>query len=270
MADAIVDEPADERAHIVAALDYLTRTIDASVAAAPEGAEADPQEAAALVRQLVAIFAEHDYDVTAIRESGAEDELVEIILPYEEVMSRLTEFLTVGCGADIEVLTDAGAKLAPIIAEANSWPMVPLTDGSTGIHMWVPDDWSETEGLDDAGGEFAAVRSAPDLVAYSDTWTTPGVAVVAFYVEAGTADAASRLAISLAPQCTEVSVEPYDDGLYVGLLGRYEMCDGTDTAVEVLTATDSSEAIEIVAEFQLPAGTDRIIVDRMLATLAVG
>lgn len=253
-----------------ASLNFLQFTIDLSAQAAPAELAAEPQRAGALVGEISDTLAAYGDDIDALGLSGDIAALEPLVVELETIMEQLAGFLANVCGSPMWTLDDLAIKLAAVFPAAADWPLVPWQDASGLVQMYVPSAWSEVESLTDETAGVIGLQASADLAGYAETWDVAGVAAVGLFVDAGTADPLGNIELTLAGSCTEVSTVPYDDGVYAGELRRYEGCEGTETAVAILFATDSDAELEILVEFQLPPGTDPGVVDQVLATFAIG
>jgi hypothetical protein len=90
-------------------------------------------------------------------------------------------------------------------------------------------------------------------------------------VDAGSADTAGLVDEALAAaDCTLDSSEPYEDPVYAGELHLFSGCAGIETTAVVVAVTDIDRTVEALLEFQFPDGTDRELLDRMLASFVAG
>jgi hypothetical protein len=260
--------PAPDQAE--AALAVLIFTVDAAAASAPPEMEAQPARAAELLAEIEAVFDRYGYDTEAMGAAPEIDELNSAFDEYSAIMTELTEFLSDVCGSQLDVLDSQAAKLSPVIVELRDWPLQPIADQAGDIRLFVPLDWTEWIGSTEIG-VTTVLEASPSIEDFESTWNAPGVLVSVTRVDAGTADATGLVDEALATaDCTLDSTEPYEDAVYVGELHLFSGCAGIETTAVVLAVTDIDRTVEALLEFQFPDGTDRELLDRMLASFVAG
>jgi hypothetical protein len=263
-----LQDPTPDQAE--AALTVLIFTVDAAVASAPAGMEAQPARAAELLAEIETAFSQYEYDVDALGEAPEIDELNQTFEDYTTVVDDLTEFLAETCESQLDVLDSQAAKLSPVIVELRDWPLQPIANQAGDIRLFVPLDWTEWIGSTEIGAA-TVLEASPSIEDFESTWNAPGVLVSVTRVEPGSADATGLVDEALATtDCTLDSTEAYLDLAYVGELHLFSGCGGIGTTAVVLTVTDEEQAVEAMLEFQFPDGTDRELLDRMLASFVAG
>jgi hypothetical protein len=263
-----LEQPTPEQAE--AALAVLTFTVDAAVASAPAGMEAQPARAAELLAQIDAVFSRYEYDVDALAAAPEIDDIDRTFEEYTTVLDELTAFLSEACATQLDVLDSQATKLSPVIVELRDWQLQPIADQAGDIRLFVPLDWSEWIGSTELG-EATVLEASPSIEDFESTWNEAGVLVSVTRVDAGTADATGLVDEALASSdCTLDGTEPYEDAIYVGELHLFSGCAGIATTAAVLTVTDLDRTVEAMLEFQFPDGTDRELLDRMLTSFVAG
>ena len=265
----VLTEPTPEQAE--AALSILAFTIDAAIESAPAGMDAEPRRMADIIGQINAGFAAYDYDVDAFAASPEAEGLNVLFDEYGSVVSELTGFVDARCTATSPVLDSHAAKLAPQIDRLRDLPLQPIANQAGDIRLFVPLEWSEWIGTTEVES-VTFLEASDDIERFESTWNAPGVVATVSYVGAGNAVPDELFDSSSAgPDCTLDATEPYADVVYTGALSLLSDCAGVGTDAAVLTATDiATESVEITLEFQFPDGTDRELLDQMLATFAAG
>ena len=265
----VLTEPTPEQAE--AALSILAFTIDAAIESAPEGMAAEPQQLADIIARIDAGFASFDYDVDAFAGSPEAAAINEVFAEYEDVVGRLTAFIDAECTTAADVLDSQAVKLAPMVDELRDLPLQPIANQAGDIRLFVPVDWPEWIGSTEVE-DVTFLEASSDIEEFENTWNVPGVLATAAYVGDGRASPGELLDSSSAgPDCTLDSTEPYADDVYIGELHLLSDCAGVGTDAAVLAATDiATTSVEITLEFQFPGGSDRELLDQMLATFAAG
>ena len=211
------------------------------------------------------------YDVTELDADEGVDALEPLFDEYDMIVEdQLVPFLGEVCGTELSALDDQGDKIAPVIADASSWPLVAVANQAGDIRLLVPTDWTDVTGSAEID-EVTFLQATPNTSEFEGTWNVPGVIVTVFYIEAGVAEPSLRAQNSVAgADCVLSASEPYADAVYAGELFVYESCSNVDTGAAVLAVTNDDASIEVLAEFQFPGGVDRELLDRILATFVAG
>ncbi|MCC6270623.1 MAG: serine protease [Microbacteriaceae bacterium] len=138
---------------------------------------------------------------------------------------------------------------------------VDITDDSGALFVTVPDTWSQVDGasLIDSGVTFYSVSASPDLQAFNDSWSTPGVQLAASPDAVGTDPAAiiSNYKNGVASDCTLGNEGAYDDGYYVGQFAYFTACGGTTTDFAVLATTDVAGTHFMIVSVQMVSDQDK-------------
>lgn len=141
--------------------------------------------------------------------------------------------------------------------------LVTVTDDDGIVSVQVPASWSDVDGrnaTDDFGNVIYDVTASPDIAAFRDTWTTPGVTVSASAdaLDDWTVDGILDL-YSTAPMNAGCSIDggtrqPYSDALYTGSYDYWVGCGGVNTDYVVIAATADDGSHLIWVSIQLPQG----------------
>ena len=138
----------------------------------------------------------------------------------------------------------------------------------------VPGTWADVDGSAWILGERnvgVAIRAAPDLSGYFDTWTTPGLFIGvsrALGKELDTGHLLDRY--SLAGECTHAGRRDYRDPPLTGRVDTYTGCGGGETVAVVLAAAPQDRSFAVVAIFQLLTAADAEAAERAVDSLAPG
>ena len=128
------------------------------------------------------------------------------------------------------------------VATASSPPTVPpgyvqLVDDTGLLTVVVPDTWTDIDTVPGATSDGAVpwISASPDLDVFETTFDVPGVRYVAAPF---TDDPASMITDFGLPEgaCVELEVQPYDDGLFVGVVQLGTSCGSAGTASWTLVA----------------------------------
>jgi serine protease Do len=145
-----------------------------------------------------------------------------------------------------------------------------VQDDSGTLEVEVPVEWAEVSGapiVQDDGTELRAVRAAPDLEAFNDTWSAAGVQFVALGPEEGFD--VTGLLDTVEPSCTDAGREPYDDGLYVGEIQYWTECDGTASEVVVIAAEPEGKEFLVQVIAQVATEADLEALNHVIDTFRV-
>lgn len=147
--------------------------------------------------------------------------------------------------------------------DANYSGYVAVQDDANAITVEIPAEWKDTNGaawtLDDNDVIGAAISAAPDLQAYNDTWTEPGM----FF---GVTDDIARLGgyvqvldlyrDSFRDICTFESRNDYADSVYEGQYDVFSDCDGSGNVFVVLSARPINDPTAFLVVLQVNIMTD--------------
>lgn len=140
---------------------------------------------------------------------------------------------------------------------------VSVTDDSGRVGVTIPDTWTQVDGsaVDGNGIQFAAITASPDIAAFTETWTTPGLTLSATEDKSVSIDEyMERYTASIGSQCTGGEPGDYDDGLYVGEYVYFTGCGGGDTDFLALVAFDADDTHQVLLTVQMVSETDKTVV----------
>lgn len=148
---------------------------------------------------------------------------------------------------------------------------VAISDSTGIITVEVPAEWSDVNGeLWEVEGSVVgpSVSASPDLAAFNDTWSVPGVFVGATtQIDLPTDEVLDLL--DFTTDCTYAGRQPYDDGLYAGNLDLYTDCGGSGATTVLVAARPADSAFLVVVQVQALSQADLVAADQVLATFQV-
>ncbi|MGI8649092.1 MAG: S1C family serine protease [Rubrobacter sp.] len=148
-----------------------------------------------------------------------------------------------------------------------------LTDDTDTLQVEVPDDWTDTSG---AGWEYegetvgSAVRAAPNLNEYQETWETPGM-----FFGASTSLASEYTPDTLLDEfqydeeCEDGGRQDYSDQAYTGKSELWENCGDTGTSFAVIAAVPEDESYITFVQVQVVSEADAEALTRIMDTFVV-
>jgi serine protease Do len=140
-----------------------------------------------------------------------------------------------------------------------------VTDNSGAIVVDVPSEWSDVDGRAFEIGP--GLVAAPDVDAYNNGYSTPGVSILASRDLSRNPNAV--LDEFAFPACTASGRSNYDDGKFTGRLATFESCDGRDTSIVVIAATPPDDSYTILVVVQLVEPRDSEALDAVITTFDV-
>lgn len=156
---------------------------------------------------------------------------------------------------------------------ASGQQFIAITDDSEALYMEVPDSWTAVDGspwLDDAGEILgASLAAAPDLQAFYDTFSSPGVLLLAS-ADLGTSTMDELVDnFDFSEDCIYDGRSPYEDPVYTGVFDLYQECAGTDTILIVLAAQPADQSHGVILVGQAITEADVEALDQVLNTFNV-
>jgi serine protease Do len=156
---------------------------------------------------------------------------------------------------------------------ASGQQFIAITDDSEALYLEVPNSWAASDGsawTDDAGQILgASLTAAPDLQAFNDTYTSPGVL---FLASANLGDLTMDELVDnfdFSEDCAYNGRSPYEDPVYTGVFDLYQGCAGTDTILIVLAAQPADQSHSVVIVGQAITDADVEALDQVLNTFNV-
>jgi serine protease Do len=142
-----------------------------------------------------------------------------------------------------------------------------LTDDTGALTVDVPSTWTSTDltplVLDD-GTTTPFIQASPDLAAFNETWTTPGLV----FTSLDGVDIPTALS-TFAPSdaCVDGGITDYSDAAFQGQYQVWTDCGGTDTLFVVLAAEPLSGGTGVVViGAQIVTDADLDALDQAFAT----
>ena len=146
-------------------------------------------------------------------------------------------------------------------------------DDTGTLQMSVPTAWSDIDGtawLVSNQPVGLAIRAAPDIDAFFDTWTTPGVFFGASRTLVSEFDEAALLAeFDFSEDCDYQGRRPYQDPAYTGLRDAYTNCGGEEAAITVVAAAPEERDFIVLVIIQAVNAADAQAGDQVLDTFFV-
>ncbi|MEA3511873.1 MAG: S1C family serine protease [Actinomycetota bacterium] len=139
--------------------------------------------------------------------------------------------------------------------------------------MQIPTTWLEIDGSGwNVNDEIVGPRivAAPNLAAFYDTWTTPGVFFGASVDLLDELEPSDLLDLSdFSDSCVYDDTYDYEDAVYTGAYDLWLNCGGTDTAFVVLEAYPEAADFVVYVQIQIVTDADLEALDVILATFDV-
>lgn len=153
---------------------------------------------------------------------------------------------------------------------------VAITDGSGILAVTVPAAWSEVDGSEWVDNPFGLegaigvqVTASPDITAWNETWTTPGVIFGATDMLGATVEEILDVFAPLGTECTYTGRYEYDDGAYAGALDWWEDCGGVGTAQAVIIARPAGGEFTVLVAITLTSDADVAAADTIVSSFYV-
>lgn len=143
-----------------------------------------------------------------------------------------------------------------------------IQDDTGALQVSVPVEWSDVDGTawtlegEDVG---PGLKAAPDIDAYYDTWTTPGVFFGASPSLRQTYTFATFLdQFDMSGSCTYDGRTDYSDALYTGAYDSYSNCGGEGSRFIILAAEPQAQNAIMLLQIQLVTEADDAALDQIL------
>lgn len=166
--------------------------------------------------------------------------------------------------------TDVENETGALASGAAYTEYMTITDSTGQLQVDVPVEWSDVR--DDPYGSYAefgpSVGAAPDLDAFVDSWSTPGMQLAASFDSAGNLDSVFDQ-IDFSTSCTPLEIQDYDDGLYTGKWQIWDQCGGIDTAMAVIVAEPPGQEFVVYVQVQLASEADLDALDKVIETFRI-
>ncbi len=179
-------------------------------------------------------------------------------------------------GRELEVTVNFGTALSDVVADdpggaAGGYEYTSITDDSGLLIVEVPTDWTDIDGrpwIRDEEEIGVAVKAAPDLDAFFETWTTPGVTFAASAQIEHTPETMLG-ELNFEDACDYDGRYPYEDPLYTGQYDLWVDCGGEGTLILALFAQPEDQSFIIVVLVQIVTEADLEALDHILDTFLV-
>ncbi|MEM7111558.1 MAG: trypsin-like peptidase domain-containing protein [Chloroflexota bacterium] len=170
-----------------------------------------------------------------------------------------------------------GDEVAAAPANGNALPAsyeyMYVSDDSGTLEVEIPTAWSHIDGSAWADGDDVlgqGLRAAPDLDAFYDTWTMPGMIFGASRTLAQSMNEQVLLEeFDYSDVCVHEGRFNYSDVLYTGLYEVWADCGGTGSLYVVVTAVPQARNFVIVVGVQIVSDADLDALDRILDSFVV-
>ncbi|MDX1614038.1 MAG: trypsin-like peptidase domain-containing protein, partial [Candidatus Promineifilaceae bacterium] len=151
---------------------------------------------------------------------------------------------------------------------------ITVSDDSGRLEVSVPVAWGDVDGTpwtNDEGDLLGpAISAAPDLQAYRESWTTPGIEFAALTEISEPLSVEELLEFfDFSDSCAYGGRESYSDPLYSGLYDIWENCGDVGTLYVVLSAVPDDGTFSIVVTVQVVSDADLDALDQILDTFIV-
>lgn len=201
------------------------------------------------------------------------DQLSTQVLRYEEDARLRGEFN----GDALEAIESLGT-----VIEEETGPLeeggevytefVSISDDSGIISVDVPAEWADIDGapitLDD-GTELQNVSAAPDLAAFFESWSSPGLSLTVTDAALTADELLDQLISGAAGACQDDGRDDYDDGLYQGRIHYYSACEGSEAATVGIAAGPADGTFMAFVIVQLATANDIAVLDQIVQTFTV-
>ena len=168
----------------------------------------------------------------------------------------------------------SGAQ-APAPTAASYGQYTQITDDTGAIRVEVPAEWSHVDGASYTGQDGihrVDVRAASNLVAFGNSWNTPGMIFTASSELARSANETTLLDEvhpALMRLCTYEGRQPYQDPVYTGSYDVYGNCGGVGAKYVVIGAVPPTREFVIGVQVQVNGERDLEALDRIINTFQV-
>lgn len=150
-----------------------------------------------------------------------------------------------------------------------------ITDDTGAMQVEIPVEWSDVDGApytDEEGREITDVRAAPDLAAFQESWTTPGMIFSASSDWAASTNEEALLdeaVQALSGQCTYAGREVYEDPAYSGFYDTFVDCADSLATYVVIAARPPEGGFILLVQVQANEDRDFDALDHILSSFYV-
>lgn len=146
-----------------------------------------------------------------------------------------------------------------------------ITDTSGRISVSAPASWTDTNSygvIGDTGAERRLLDVAPDVAAFYDQWSVPGLSVVIYPTGPDPQTLLVNESWIWKDNCTAGDIVTVDTRGYRGYLRTWSGCGGTATRMTVAVLTAPGDAGTVLLTVQAP-DADNTALQLALATLTI-
>lgn len=166
----------------------------------------------------------------------------------------------------------AEENIEPEASGVSGQEYVGISDDTGAIYMEVPTGWTAVDGgLWEEEGEVlgASLAAAPDLQAFYDTFTAPGVLLLAANNTGGLTMDELVDTFDFSAECIFDGRSPYEDPVFTGVFDLYQECGGTDTILIVVAAEPADQSYGVIIIGQAITDLDVEALDQVLNTFNI-
>lgn len=166
--------------------------------------------------------------------------------------------------------TAAGGAAEAARATGTPGPTVPagyvaLVDDMQAIAVVVPQTWTDIDtatAVDPAGSPVPYIAAAANLESFLKTFDTAGVQFMSFPFEANPQVLVD--AYGLTGGCQSVTVEPYADPVFTGVVQVGTACGAGTASWKMVVASPASQARTVVVQVQITGPAEQAAMDTVL------
>lgn len=210
-----------------------------------------------------------------LRSRNADDKLAVQVLRFEEDVRLSGEFN----GDELAAIESLGSAVeeetGPLEAGSSYSGFTQVSDDSGTISVEIPNEWTSVDGAPitlEGGGQWANLTASTNVQAYNETWNTPGVSITAAAaadVDADLATVLGQFSEGALGACTDDGQQPYDDGMYTGLIQYLSNCGGTGASAVYIAASPADASFVVLVQAQMVTEADLAALDQIVATFMV-
>jgi serine protease Do len=157
---------------------------------------------------------------------------------------------------------------------ADTYTYVEVRDETGQLRVDIPDTWTDQRlgAVTRDGAEVGiGISASPDVDAFLESWSTPGVQYFAYDPAQAPAGTVEEIVaqLSLASDCAETEADAYDDGVFVGWYELSAGCGPDQAATSVVVAATSPGGKVVTVTFVGTSAADGEALDRVLDTFNI-
>ncbi len=217
-----------------------------------------------------------------LRSRNATDPMAIEVLRYatEEVLEgqlngpELETSFSFAQSVEVEEDPNSGGNTGGDTGSATYTEFVGIYDDSQAVYVEVPVEWGEVDGsnwVDDEDGTVlgSELMAAPNLNEFSNTYTTPGVQILAgaYFGDISMGELVDFFDFSA--DCTYDGRFDYADPVYTGVYDQYSNCAGAGSVIIVLGAEPAERNYSVIVLVQAVTEADLDALDHILNTFNV-